>query len=178
MKMLAGNGALTREALMTMVDVNCDVDEKGIHYEDEHEPDWYWIGDDNEDLTRERNDSVDSTKNVKGETNISTTLGAQTTEMDPFKIKGNDKLSAIIWAINKYDLKDDQATLHGMEVCLGEVESDGVYGAWTEDAVVSLGSFGGDTTAINIPPTLNWKGNKVHGTFSTSTKKFTKITEA
>lgn len=176
---LSGTTAFNREARITFLDVNYkSIDENGIVYEAEHTPEWFAVGEDNDELTRERNDSVDSTKNVLGKTNITTTLGAQTTEIDPYKIKGNDKLSYALYMIDKYDLKDDKAKMIGMEVTYADVQSEGVYGAWTESAVVSINSTGGDTTALNYPAVLNWCGDKNHGTFATSSKTFTPTTTA
>ena len=116
--------------------------------------------------------SVEASKNVLGKTNISTTLGAQTTEIDPYKIKGNDKLSYVLYMIDKYDLKDDKAKLIGMEVTYVDEQSEGVYGAWTESAIISVNSTGGDTSALNYPAVLNWCGDKIHGTFTASSKTF------
>ena len=78
----------------------------------------------------------------------------------------------------KYDLVGDKATLQCMEVTLADKQTDGSYGAFTESAVVDLKSWGGDTSNLQSPITLNWKGNKEHGTFNPTTKAFTKITEA
>lgn len=177
---LDGTTAFTRNKRITFVDVGYDhIDPiKGVIYLEDHTPDWYMIGEDNDDLTRERNDSVDATPNVLGKTNITTTPGAQTTSIEPYKLRGNDKLSYLLYMIDKYDLKDSQAKVNGMEVTYGDVQSEGVYGAWTEHAIISVTSSGGDTTALGYPNTLNWCGDKTHGTFSTSTKQFTATTEA
>lgn len=174
-----GTIAFDRNARITFIDVGFEsVDENGINYGDSHTADWFAVGEDNEDLSRERNDSVNASRNVLGTNNISTELGAQTTEIDPYKIKGSDKLSYLLYMIDKYDLKDSKAKVHGMEVSYFDVQSEGVYGAWTEDAVISINSGGGDTTAVNYPSVLNWCGNKTHGTFSTTTKAFTATTSA
>lgn len=176
---LNGSGAFNREARITMLDVGFEsIDENGINYGSNHTAEWYPIGEDNDDITRERNDSVEANKNVLGKTNISTTLGAQTTEIDPYKIKGNDKLSYALYMIDKYDLKDDKAKMIGCEVSYVDMQSEGVYGAWTESAVISINSTGGDTSALNYPAVLNWCGDKVHGTFSTAKKQFTATNEA
>ena len=65
-----------------------------------------------------------------------------------------------------------------MEVTLADKQTDGSYGAFTEDAIVDLKSWGGDTAQINGPIKLNWLGNKKHGTFNASTKAFTETTAA
>ncbi len=175
---LDGNAAFKREDSITFIDINFTVDPvTGVSYADGHTPQWFAVGEDNDELTRERNDESDSSKNVLGETNISVTPGAQTTEVDPKKIRGNESLSYLLYMMNKYDLTGDQAKLTGMEVFYGDKQSEGVYGAWTESLILQVNSWGGDTTATQAPFVLNWKGDKTHGTFSTSTKQFTPTTQ-
>lgn len=177
---LSGNTAFDRNSRITFVDVGYDhIDPiKGIVYGENHTSEWYMIGEDNDELSRERNDSVDSKTNVLGKTNISTTPGAQTTQIDPYLLRGNDKFSYLLYMMDKYDLKDDKAKVLGMEVTYADEQSDGVYGAWTEHAILSIISSGGDTTGLGYPAVLNWCGDKEHGTFSTATKEFTKVTKA
>lgn len=176
---LEGNGAFQREDSITLIDVGfTSIDENGVVYGDSHTPEYVAIGEDNDELSRERNDSTDSNKNVLGKTNITTTLGAQTTEIDPYKIRANDKLSYLAYMINKYDLKDDKAKVKGLEVFLGDKQAEGQYGAWIEDAIVTINSWGGDTSATQAPMVLNWCGNKTHGTFEPKTKKFTETKSA
>lgn len=171
---LDGTSEFNREDSITFIDVGFKVDPvKGVYYEEEHEEKWFPIGDDNDELTRERNDEVDSKKNVLGKTNVSATAGAQTTEVDPKKIRGNEELSYLLYMMHKYDLLGDKAKVRGMEVFYGDKQEEGTYGAWTEDAVLQVNSWGGDTSATQAPFILNWKGNKDHGTFNTGTKKFT-----
>lgn len=173
-----GTGTFKREQHITMIDLGFEsIDANGIVYGQDHTQDWYAVGEDNDELTRERNDELESTKNVLGKTSISQTPGAQTTEVDPHKLRANDKLSYLLYMINKYDLTEDKAKVYGMEVTYADKHSEGVYGAWREGAVIQLNSWGGDTTAIGTPFVLNWDGNKEHGTFSTTDKTFTPTTE-
>ena len=174
---LDGNTEFKREDSITFLDVNCTVDPvNGITYATNHTPNWVPIGDDNDELTRERNDEVDSKKNVLGVTNISVTSGAQTTEVDPKKIRGNEALSDILYKLDKYDLVGSKARIHGMEVFYGDKQSTNTYGAWTEHAILEVKSWGGDTSATQAPFTLNWEGDKVHGTFNSNSKEFTETT--
>lgn len=175
LKLLDGNRKFEREEHITLFNANIEsCDENGIVYGET--PTWVPFGEDNDEITRELNDEIDAKKNVLGKINVDHSGGAETTEIDPVAIRGNDVLSAILYLMFKYKLKGDKATLQCMEVTLGDKQEDGSYGAFTESAVVQLGSWGGDTTKINAPITLNWKGDRVHGTFNTSTKAFTPIT--
>ena len=76
----------------------------------------------------------------------------------------------------KYNLTGDKAVLQWMEVTYADKDTDGSYGAFTESAIVDLKSWGGDTTKINGPITLNWLGDRVHGKFNITTKAFTQPT--
>lgn len=177
LSLLNGTGKFNREDHVTMFNSNItSCDENGIVYGES--PTWVPFGEDNDEITRELNNEIDAKKNVLGKTNIDHSGGAQTTEIDPVAIRGNDVLSAILYLMFKYGLTGDKAKLQCMEVTLADKQSDGSYGAFTEDAIVDLKSWGGDTTKLNGPITLNWTGNKVHGTFSASTKAFTATTEA
>lgn len=172
-----GTGAFKREDHITFIDLGfTSVDENGIVYGEGHTEEWYAVGEDNDELTREINDEIESTKNVLGKTSINHTSGAQTTEVDPHKLRPNEKLSYLIYQIFKFGLTGDKAKVNGMEVTYADKQAEGSYGAWTEGAVIQLSSWGGDTTALGSPFILNWDGNKVHGTFSTADKKFTPTT--
>ncbi len=171
---LAGDTVIDRESSITFLDLGFEsIDKDGIHYADSHTPDWYPIGEDNDEITRERNDSVDGKKNVLGHTIFTVTKGAQTTEIDPVKIRGNDKLSYLLYMINKYDLVNEKAKLTGMEVFYADEQSSGVYGAWTEGVMIEGKSWGGNVEATQSPMTIHWDGKKVHGTFEPKTKTFT-----
>lgn len=177
LSLLEGTKKFNREDHVTMFNANItQCDENGIVYGDT--PEWVPFGEDNDEITRELNNEIDAKKNVLGKTNIDHSEGAQTTEIDPVAIRGNDVLSKILYLMFKYGLTGDKATLQCMEVTIADKQTDGSYGAFTEDAVVDLKSWGGDTTKLSGPITLNWKGNKTHGTFDATKKTFTEITKA
>ena len=172
MELLDGTSKFNREDHVTMFNADIEsVSEDGIVYGES--PKWVPFGEDNDELTREMNNEVDSKKNVLGKTNVDHTAGANTTEIDPIAIRGNDVLSKILYMIYKYQLVGDKAKLQCCEVTLADKESDGTYGAFTEDAIVDLKSWGGDTSKLNAPITLNWLGNRTHGTFNAKSKEFT-----
>lgn len=172
---LDGENKFGRDQHVTMFNANItSCDENGIKYGET--PEWVPFGSDNEEITRSMNNETEAKKNVLGETNISHTSGAQTTEIDPIAIRGNDVLSYVLYLMFKYNLTGDKATLQCMEVTYADKDTDGNYGAFTESAIVDLKSWGGDTTKINGPITLNWLGDRVHGKFNATTKTFSKPT--
>lgn len=175
----SGSGKFAREDSILFMNLNVtSADEDGIVFDTEN-PTWVPIGEDNDEITREHNHETESKKNVLGKTTINATPGAETTEIDPVAIRGNDTLSYILYVAHKYSLVGDKFAIPCMEVALFDKQSTvGTYGAFTETAVVDEKSFGGDTTEINSPITLNWKGDKVHGTYNLAENKFTKTTSA
>lgn len=167
-----GTEKFERKAHITMYNANIvSCDENGIVYGDK--PEWVPLGKDNDELTRTLNNETEAKKNVLGETSISHKSGAQTTEIDPIAIKGDDVLSYVLYLMFKYNLTGDKAKLKFMEVTLADKDDAGNYGAFTEEAIVDLKSWGGDTSQINGPVTLNWLGNKEHGKYNIKTNSFT-----
>lgn len=177
MKYLKGDKRFNREDHITMFNANIEsCDENGIVYGET--PNWVPFGEDNDEITRELNNELDSKKNVLGKTNVDHTAGANTTEIDPVAIRGNDALSYILYMMFKYQLVGDKAKLQCCEITLADEQSDGKYGAFTEDAIVDLKSWGGDTTKLNGPITLNWLGNRIHGIYDVENNTFSKPTSA
>ena len=171
-----GNGKFQREDSVLFMNLNIkSATADGIVFDDE-KPTWTPIGEDNDEITREHNNETESKKNVLGKTTINSTAGAETTEIDPISIRGNDALSYVLYIIHKYSLVGDKAAIPCMEVSYFDKQTDGTYGAFTETAVIDEKSFGGGTSEIDAPVTLNWKGDKVHGTYNLSTNTFTKTT--
>lgn len=172
-----GNGKFNREDSILFMNLNVtSANEEGIVFNLE-KPTWVPIGEDNEEIVREHNNELEAKKNVLGKTNITASQGAETTEIDPIAIRANDTLSYILYIAHKYGLVGDKFAIPCMEVSLFDKQTaEGTYGAFTETAVVDAKSFGGGTSEIDAPITLNWKGDKVHGTYSLSENKFTKIT--
>ena len=175
---LSGTGKLERESSILMFNANItSCDENGIVYSNS-DPIWVPIGEDNDDLSREKNNDLEAKKNVLGKNYINHTKGAETMEIDPIAIRGNDDLSAILYMIHKYNLVGDKAKLQTMEVTLGDVQAEATqstsakYGAFTEDAIIDMKSWGGDTSQLNSPISLNFCGNRVHGIYDLDNNSF------
>lgn len=66
------------------------------------------------------------------------------------------------------DLKTDV-----VEVKLWDTIVDGSYPAIREECYIEVTGYGGDNTGYQIPFTLHYTGNKVHGMFSVVNKTFT-----
>lgn len=138
-------------------------------------PEWEIIGKDNEELSRELNNEVNSFTNVLDETEVEVTKGANVITVDPIKFRDDSKASNILYGIYKNDLELSDVEHEFMEVNTTDVQSDKTneYGAFIQVGAVDLKSWGGDTTGVNSPFDINYKGAKTHGTFNPTTKKFT-----
>lgn len=131
------------------------------------------IGKDNDELTRERNNEVESNKNVLGETEVTVTKGNQVTSVDPFNFRRESKLANFLYKIDKEDLDGADVEKEFVEVFTEDKEAEGEYAAFKQVGAIDLKSWGGPTTGIATPFDINWKGPRTHGTFNPSTKKFT-----
>lgn len=134
---------------------------------------WEAIGKDNEDLSRTLNNNVNSFKNVLGVTEVDVTKGAQTTTVDPFKLDDSSDLSKILEAIYWEDKDGSDVEIEFLEVMLKDADNADNYKAFKQTGAISLSSIGGDTTGISTPFDINWKGERVYGTFNPATKTFT-----
>lgn len=136
---------------------------------------WEIIGKDIEELSRELNNEVESKTNILGETEVEITKGNQVTTCDPIKLRDDSKASKILYNIYKNDLELSDVEREFLEVntSMPVTGQDGEYEAFTQVGAIDLKSWGGDTTGINSPFDINWKGSKTCGTFNPTTKTFT-----
>ena len=173
-----GTGRFDREDDVLLFNSNLtSADENGLVF-DEENPIWIPIGEDNDELTRETNNESESKKNVLGKVSIDSTKGAETMEVDPVAIRGNDTLSYILYIAFKYGLVGDKVRMQFCNVTYADVQGEKSYGAFIEHGIPDLTSWGGDTTKLSAPMKINFENDKKHGTFSTTNNTFTPITEA
>lgn len=138
-------------------------------------PEWEIFGKDIEDLSREMNNEVNSFTNILGETEVDITKGAQVTSVEPIKYRDESKISKKLYDIYKYDKELSDVEFDFLEVNTTDIQSnqENEYGGFRQYGAVDLKSWGGDTTGLNSPIDINWKGEKTHGTFNPTTKTFT-----
>jgi len=132
------------------------------------------IGKDNEDMSRTMNNEVESFKNVLGVTEVTVTKGAQTTTVDPFKMESDSAMSQFLQDIYYQDLDGSDVEMSFIEVSLQAGDGDDTtYPAFRQTGAIDVKSIGGDTKGITVPFDINWKGERVYGTFNPTTKEFT-----
>lgn len=139
-------------------------------------PEYELLGKDNDELTRTRNNEVESKSNVLGETVVEVKNGAQVTTVDPFKFERDSKVAQILYEIDKYDKELDDVVYEFVEVFEEDKLGENEFACWKRDGAIDLKSWGGDASGIGEPFDINWKGAKVHGKFNPVTKAFSELT--
>ncbi len=137
--------------------------------------DYIRLGKDLEEFNVELNPDVERKKNILGESSVAHNGYEVSTDASPFYYDYDDALSQKIMDIALSRATGDACKTSYVEVVLKPSESGApeVVSAWREDVLVIPTSYGGDTSGVQVPFTINYAGNRVSGTFDLSTKKFT-----
>lgn len=134
------------------------------------------LGKDLEEFKVELNPDVETVKNILGENSVVHNGYEVTSDADPFYYDYDDALSKKIMDIAMSRSTGDACKTSYVEVVLKPGTDGGaptVDYAWREDVLVIPSSYGGDTSGVQVPFTVNYAGNRVKGTFDLSSKKFT-----
>lgn len=130
-----------------------------------------------EEYSEELNPDVEVTKNIIGEQSVVHNGYEVEAEVDPFYYESyDDALSNKIMELANTRATGDACRTSMVDVLLkpdAEGGKPSVVWAYREDVYVVPTSVGGDTSGIGIPFTVYKAGNRVKGTFDTSSKKFT-----
>ena len=138
--------------------------------------DYVRLGRDLEEFNVELNPDVERKKNILGESSVAHIGFEVCSDAAPFYYDYDDALSQKIMDIALSRATADACKTSYVEVVLKPGEDGGaptVVSAWREDVLVIPTSYGGDTSGVQVPFTINYAGNRVSGTFDLSTKKFT-----
>lgn len=129
------------------------------------------LGKDLEEYNEELNPDVEVQKNILGEQNVRHNGYEVQSEVDPnYAYIGDPLFEKLSDIANERKTGDDCKTTK-VDVLLN---TDGtVEWAYREDVYVVPNSVGGDTSGVQIPYTIYNAGNRVKGTWDTSTKTFT-----
>ena len=117
--------------------------------------------------------SVETTKNILGETSILISSYEKTGAVEPYYAESGTGLFDRLQGIIDDALVLDDVKTDIVEVKLWEAAEGSAYPAVKETAYIEVNSYGGDTTGYQIPFTIHFTGEKVKGTFDVSTKTFT-----
>ena len=131
------------------------------------------LGKDLEEFSPEMSATVETTKNILGQTSVVISAYEKTGAVEPYYAESGTGLFTRLQGIIDDALVLDDVKTDVVEVKLWEQAEGTVYPAICEQAYIEITSYGGDTTGYQIPFTIHYTGEKVKGTFNVSTKTFT-----
>ena len=133
------------------------------------------LGEDLEEFSVELNPDVETSKNILGENSVKHNGYEASSNADPVYYKYDEELSEKIMEIAMLRKTSESCKTSYVEVLLKPGEGGAaptVIRAVREDVYVIPTSYGGDTTGIQVPFEIRYAGNRVEGSFDTTTKKF------
>jgi len=135
------------------------------------------IGKDLEEFVVELNPVIDTVQNILGENSVNHTGYEASAEASPVYYEYDDALTQKIMESAMLRSAGDSCKTSYVEVLLkpGETAADApeIVRAVREDVLLIPTSYGGDTTGVQIPFSINFTGNRTEGTFDITTKVFT-----
>lgn len=135
------------------------------------------LGDDLEEFNVEMNPTITITRNILGENSVTHEGYEVSSDVETYYHKYSDELSQAILELAMS--RSQSGWTSYVEVLLKPNAEDPINGtptveaAWREDVLIAPTSYGGDSTGVQAPFTINYAGNRVKGTFDLETKKFT-----
>lgn len=135
------------------------------------------IGKDLEDFSVELNPDVETRKNIIGENSVNHNGYEASADADPVYYEYDDALTEKIMEIAMLRKTGDACKTTYVEVLLkpgaDDAAAPSVIRAVREDVLLIPTSYGGDTSGVQVPFSVNFTGNRVVGEFDLATKTFT-----
>jgi len=135
------------------------------------------IGKDLEDFSVELNPDIETRKNIIGENSVVHNGYETAADADPVYYEYDDALTEKIMEIAMLRKTGDACKTTYVEVLLKPGADDAaaptVIRAVREDVLLIPTSYGGDTSGVQVPFSVNFTGNRVEGEFDITTKTFT-----
>lgn len=138
------------------------------------------LGDHLEDLSVNMNPTVETTRNILGETAATLNGYDMSASVTPFYISHDEALSEKLMEIVDNELTGDAVKTTVVDVWMkpGETADAApvVVKAVRREVIVAVQSYGGNTSGVQIPFNLSGGTNRVKGDFDLETKKFSEAT--
>jgi hypothetical protein len=135
------------------------------------------IGKDLEEFVVELSPNIETKANILGENSVLHTGYETTASADPVYYEYDDTLTEKIMEIAMLRRAGDACKTSYVEVLLkpGASSSDAptVVRAVREDVLLIPTSYGGDTSGVQVPFTVNFNGNRTEGTWDIESRTFT-----
>lgn len=139
-------------------------------------PSYVRLGKDLEEFAVELNPDVETAKNILGENSVKHNGYEASSEADPVYYEYDDALTEKLMEIAMLRKSGEACKTSYVEVLLRPGENGAeptVIRAVREDVFVIPNSYGGDTTGVQVPFSINYAGNRTEGTFDLKAKTFT-----
>ena len=133
------------------------------------------LGQDLEEFSPEMAAQVETKKNILGQSSVVIYGYEKTAAVESYYAQAGSALFERLQQIIDGNLVLDELKTDVVDVKLWEAEESGAFPAVKETVYLEVTSYGGDTTGYQIPFTLHYTGEKVHGMFNVATKTFTAI---
>lgn len=131
------------------------------------------LGEDLEEFSPELAATVETKKNILGQTSVVISGYEKTGAVEPYYAQvGTALFNRLQDIIDQNRVLEDLKT-DVVEVKLWEEAENGAYPAVREECYIEVTSYGGDTTGYQIPFKIHFTGNKVSGSFNLASKTFT-----
>jgi hypothetical protein len=134
------------------------------------------IGKDLEEFAVELSPNIETKSNILGENSVIHQGYETSATADPVYYEYDDALTEKLMEIAMLRQSGDACKTSYVEVLLKPAEGGGkpeVIRAVREDVLLIPSSYGGDTSGVQVPFTVNFNGNRTEGDFDLDTKKFT-----
>lgn len=135
------------------------------------------IGKDLEEFVVELSPNIETKANILGENSVLHTGYETTASADPVYYEYDDTLTEKIMEIAMLRKSADSCKTSYVEVLLKpgatSDEAPTIVRAVREDVLLIPTSYGGDTSGVQVPFTINFNGNRVEGDWDLETKTFT-----
>lgn len=139
--------------------------------------DYVRIGKDLEEFNIELSPNIETKANILGENSVLHTGYETTASADPVYYEYDDTLTEKIMEIAMLRKSADSCKTSYVEILLKPGATSDVaptvVRAVREDVLLIPTSYGGDTSGVQVPFTINFNGNRVEGDWDLETKKFT-----
>ncbi len=153
-----GSGTVEREQSILFIELN------GI---------WEPIGEDNEELSRTRNNTVTQKKNVLGRTKTTVTNGNEITSVSPYLIARDSALGRELYDIDRNRRQLDEVKYRFMEAAIFDEVGTDKFAAWTQYAKIDLKSWGGSAEdGLAAPFDIVWEGERTYGVYDRASNTF------
>lgn len=136
-------------------------------------PKYEQLGDGIEEMSIEMGANVQKTRDITGKTKTFIDGYEKSQSVEPYKADSESEMFKRLQKIVDEDVVLDGLKTTVLDVHLWKTDSDGVYEAVREEAIIEVSSYGGDTSGYQIPFTLHRTGVKTKGTFTLASKEFT-----